>query len=71
MLLILQGELDLVIVESEQLEESRRQVEAAMGQTKRPLRTNTICQLAREARKGIDRVRDCVEVSVSWDLNIV
>ena len=64
----LQNELDNVVAETEQLVETRNQLESAIDQTKRPLRVTTTCLLAREGRKAGDRVRDSVEVSksVGW-----
>ena len=58
----LQNELDSLVTEIEQLIETRNQLESAIDQTKRPLRVTTSCLMAREGRKGGDRVRDNVEV---------
>ena len=58
----LQNELDNMVAETEQLVETRNQLESAIDQTKRPLRVTTTCLLAREGRKAGDRVRDNVEV---------
>ena len=65
----LQNELDNVVGETEQLVETRNQLESAIDQTKRPLRVTTTCLLAREGRKAGDRVRDSVEVS-DMDMHI-
>lgn len=67
----LQNELDNVVGETEQLVETRNQLESAIDQTKRPLRVTTTCLLAREGRKAGDRVRDSVEVSLEKEVDMI
>ena len=57
--------------ETEQLEETWRQLESAVAQTKRPLRVSTSCLLAREGRRAGDRVRDCVEVALEREVDTI
>merc|ERR1719412_401734 len=67
----LQAEMDAVTQETEQLLETRYQLQASIEQTQRPLRVTTACLMAREGRRAGDRVRDQVEVSLEKEVDRV
>ncbi|XP_023336708.1 tektin-3 [Eurytemora carolleeae] len=67
----LQDELDFLTGEVDQLKDSENQLVASLKQTNRPLKVTTSCLLAREGRRGADRVRDGVEVCLEKELDTI
>ena len=47
----------------------RSQLQRALKETDRPLRVNSECLYTREGRRGIDRVRDAVEVGLEREVD--
>lgn len=64
----LQQELNSNKKESACLQEKIRQLEHAVKETFRPLQTALDCQKHREARQGIDLVKDDVEVCLDMEV---
>ena len=46
-------------------------MQAAISQTEKPLNLNTECLYAREGRRGIDRVRDGVELGLEREVDTI
>lgn len=64
----LQREVDALVKETEELRNTRRELEHAIAQAKRPEEVVNHCVSAREYRIGIDNVTDAVQIALTEEM---